>query len=106
MGTPEQRTMNLLGMAQRAGRIVSGSFAVEQAIREKKAKYLIVAADAAEESQKDYQEIANRYGIPFSLCLTKELLGKCLGKEYRAAAALLDEGFGKALAKLMDEGKY
>ncbi|MBQ7477478.1 MAG: ribosomal L7Ae/L30e/S12e/Gadd45 family protein [Selenomonadaceae bacterium] len=101
-----QRIMNLLGMAQKAGRIVSGNFAVEQAIKGGKAKYLIVAADAAEESRKDYQELANRYGIPFSLCLTKELLGKCLGKEYRAAAALQDEGFSKALAKLIGEGKY
>ena len=43
-----QRIMNLLGMAQKAGRIVSGNFAVEQAIKGGKAKYLIVAADAAE----------------------------------------------------------
>ena len=102
----DRKIMNLLSMAQRARCIVSGSFAVEQAIKEKKAKYVLVATDAAEESRKTYQELADRYRSPFSLCLTKELLGECLGKEYRAVAALQDEGFSKALSKLLGKGKF
>ncbi len=102
----DRKIMNLLSMAQRARRVVSGAFAVEQSVREKKAKYLLVATDAAEESKRTYQELADRFGIPFSLCLTKELLGECLGKEYRAVAALQDEGFSKALAKLLGKGKF
>ena len=101
----EQRTMNLLGMAQRAGRMASGGVAVEQAVKGKKARYLLVAEDAAAESKKSYKELADRYGIPCSVCLTKELLGSCLGKEYRAAAAVLDEGFSAALGKLWNEGE-
>ena len=106
MEAAERKLTNLLSMAQKAGGIVSGTFAVEQAIKGKQAKYLLVAADAAEETRKTYRELADRYGIPFSLCLTKELLGECLGKEYRAVAVLQDAGFGKALAKLVGEGKF
>ncbi len=107
MGAPAtgQRVMNLLGMAQKAGRIVSGSTAVEQAVKGKHAKSLLVAADAAEETRGDYEELARRYHIPLFVCLTKEFLGRCLGKEQRAAVALLDEGFSRALSKLMEEGK-
>ena len=36
--TNEQRITNLLSMAQKAGRIVSGAFAVEQAVKKKHCK--------------------------------------------------------------------
>ena len=101
--TKEQRITNLLSMAQRARRIVSGAFAVEQAMKKKQAVYLLIAADAADESKKTYIGLANRYEVPYAEGLNRELLGTCLGKEYRAAAALTDAGFAKKLHQLMEE---
>ena len=45
--TKEQRITNLLSMAQKAGRIVSGAFAVEQAVKKKQAVLVLLAGDAA-----------------------------------------------------------
>ena len=39
----EQKIINLLSMAQRAGKVVSGDFAVNKAVKERKAKMLLVA---------------------------------------------------------------
>ena len=101
--TTERRIRNLLSMAQKAGRIVSGSTAVEQALQAKKAKRILVAVDATEDSREKFEYLSEKYKIPCSLCLTKEALGECLGREYRAVAALLDKGFSDALRKLLDE---
>ena len=101
--TKEQRIVNLLSMAQRARRIVSGAFAVEQAMQGHKAELLIMAADAAEESRKKMITLADKYKVPYVEALDREMLGSCLGKEYRAAAALTDAGFAAQLKKLMEE---
>ncbi|MFV0635751.1 L7Ae/L30e/S12e/Gadd45 family ribosomal protein [Mitsuokella sp. WILCCON 0060] len=101
--TKEQRIMNLLSMAQRARRIVSGAFAVEQALKARQAVLVLMAADASAESKKNYQILADRYKVPYLEGLDRAMLGQCLGKEYRAVAALLDEGFAKKLCELMKE---
>ena len=101
--TREQRITNLLSMAQRARRIVSGSFAVEQAMKKKQAVYLLIATDAADESKNTYKKLADKYKVPYAEGLDRERLGTCLGKEYRAAAALTDAGFAEKLRHLMEE---
>lgn len=97
----EQRIENLLGMAQRARKVVSGAFAVEQAVKEGTAKLVILAGDAEENSAKTFRELADKYNIPWVTVLQKASMGACMGKEYRAVAALLDDGFSKSLRKLL-----
>ncbi len=41
-----------LGLAQKAGKLASGDYAVRSALKNGKAKLLLVAADAAENSKK------------------------------------------------------
>ena len=101
--TREQRIMNLLSMAQRARRIVSGAFAVEQALKAGRADLLIMAEDTAEESRKKFLTLADKYKVPYLEALDRDMLGSCLGKDYHAAAALTDAGFAAQLKKLMEE---
>ena len=89
----------LLGMAQRAGKTVAGEFAIQKAIASGTVKALIVAEDASGRSKETMMKEAAAKGIPVYTRLTKDTLGQCLGKEYRAAAAILDEGFAKALGE-------
>ena len=98
----EQRIRNLLGMAQRARKVVSGAFAVEQAVKDGTAKLLLLASDAEEKSVKAYKEMAEKYCIPWVTVLRKDSMGACMGKEYRAVAALLDDGFSNSLRKLLE----
>ena len=90
-----QKIEGLLGMAQRAGKIVSGDFAVQKAIASGKAAALIVAADVSERAKETVLREAEQKGIPAYNLFTKEMLGQCL--EYRAVAALMDRGFAKTL---------
>lgn len=99
----EQRLRNLLGMAQRARQAASGSFAVEQALKNGTAKLMLLAGDAEDETKKSFEELADKYKVPCRTVLTRESLGACMGKEYRAAAVLLDEGFSRSLLRLIGD---
>ena len=90
-------------MAQKAGRIVSGAFAVEQAVKKQQAVLVLLAEDAAEESKKKFTTLADKFAIPYAYCLDRETLGRCLGKDFRAVAALTDAGFARKLSQLMEE---
>lgn len=91
----------LLGIAQKAGKIVSGEFAVEQAVRNKKARFVLVAEDASENSKKNYSDLTGYYGVPCYEVLSKEEIGESIGKPHRAALAVTDQGFCQALTKLL-----
>ena len=95
----EKKIEGLLGMAQRAGKTASGDFAIQKAMASGKAKALIVAEDASGRFKETMAKEAAAKGIPVYTRLTKDALGRCLGKEHRAAAAILDAGFAKALGK-------
>ncbi|MBR1886223.1 MAG: ribosomal L7Ae/L30e/S12e/Gadd45 family protein [Schwartzia sp.] len=95
----EKKIEGLLGMAQRAGKTASGEFAIQKAMAAGRVKALIVAEDASERFKETMMKEAAAKGVPVYTRLTKEELGQCLGKEYRAAVALLDEGFAKTLGE-------
>ena len=92
-----QKIEGLLGMAQRAGKIVSGDLAVEKAVASGQAAAVIMATDVSERTKASVLRAAERKGVPVYSLFTKEMLGQCLGKEYRAVAALIDKGFAKTL---------
>ena len=90
---------SLLGLCQKAGKIVSGEVATELAIKNKTAKLLLIAEDASENTKKKFQNSANYYHIPIFVLDSKERLGMALGKESRAILAVTEEGFAKSILK-------
>jgi len=96
----ELRLKNLLGLAQRARLLVSGNFAVNEALKANQVKLLILTKDASERTAKDYEKISAEKNLPLLRTLTKEELGQCLGKGERTIAAVLDTGFVKSIEKL------
>lgn len=93
----ETRVQNLLSMAARARRIVSGAFMAEEMLRKKRGTYLLLARDASEETKDKFTRMAAQMDVPAAELLTMQQLGHCLGKEYRAVALLIDRGFAKRL---------
>lgn len=99
----EQKFMSVLGLAQKAGKIVSGDFAVQGAIKSGKARLLIVASDASDATKKEYQYQAGSRGIDIYYALSKEQLGYSIGKALRAAVVITDNGFVKPLIRALEE---
>ena len=98
----EQKIASLLGLAQKAGKIVSGELAVEKAVKSGQAKILIMATDCSTATKKNYRDMATYYKVEMFELFTKEELGACIGKVYRASVAVIDVGFSTAVKKILD----
>ena len=93
------RSLSLLGLAMRAGAVVSGEYATEKAIKSGKAKVCIVASDASDNTKKLFRDKCSFYGVPLIEAGTKEDLGRVIGKEFRASVAVTDDSFADGLIK-------
>lgn len=88
---------NLIGLAQRAGKLLSGEGTVESALRRGKVKMLILAEDASANTQKLFNNMAAGAHVPVYVCGTKEQLGLAIGKSHRSAVAITDINFARGL---------
>ena len=95
--------LSLLGIAKKAGKVVSGEFSTEKAVKERKAKLVIVAGDASYNTKKLFTDKTSFYNIPIYFYSDKNSLGRGIGCEIRTSLAVLDEGFANAIIKKIEE---
>ncbi len=96
-----QKTLNLIGLATKAGKTASGEFSTEKAVKTGKAWLVIVSEEASDNTKKMFANMCTYYRVPFCMFGGKDELGHAMGKEMRASLAVLDEGLAKALVKQM-----
>ena len=99
----EDKVLNLLGLAQRAGKLSSGDFIVEKAMKKKTPKLVLLAGDCAANNEKKYIQLAELHHIPLRKVGSKETLGTAIGQHVRVVLAVEDESFAKALLKEQDQ---
>ena len=97
----QDKVLSLLGLAQRAGKVASGGFATEKAVKSRKASLVFVADDSSDNTKKMFTDMCTHYNVPICFISDKVTLGHALGKEYRASLALLDDGFKNTIEKHM-----
>jgi ribosomal protein L7Ae-like RNA K-turn-binding protein len=91
----------MLGLASKAGRLVSGEDVVRNAVRQNKVKLMIVSEDASDNTKKRFLNAAEFYKVPVVIWGHKELLGTSIGKSERSVLGICDEGFTKSIRSLM-----
>lgn len=91
--------LSLAGLAMKAGKAVSGEFAVEKEGKKGTACLILIAEDASGGTKKSLKDMCTFYQIPCIEYGRKEELGKSVGKDYRAAIAILDPGFSRSIMK-------
>ena len=79
----------MIGLATKAGKIASGEFAVESAVRKGKACLVIIASDASDNTKKSFNDMGAYYHVPVYIYGTKESLGTHTGRGYRASLAVM-----------------
>lgn len=85
--------LHLLGLARKAGRIEVGEEPVGAVCRARKAKLLLLAADAADNTARRAEHFAQAGNtVPVRTPFTKEQLGGAVGRGSCAMAALTDAG--------------
>ncbi|MBO8167747.1 MAG: ribosomal L7Ae/L30e/S12e/Gadd45 family protein [Thermoanaerobacteraceae bacterium] len=97
-----QAVLNMLGFAQKAGKLVSGEEAILDKIRRGQVELVIIATDVSKNTGKKIADKAAWYGVPTYTFSTKEELGGAIGKSPRAALAIVDKNFAQRIANLLD----
>ena len=93
----KQKISNLLGLAQRAGRIISGEELVVKAIQDGKAKLVFLAHDAGPNLTKKIQDKSHYYQVENCKPVFSTLeLSIAVGKS-RKVLAVTDAGFTKKI---------
>lgn len=95
-----QKLMNLIGLAQRASRLIVGETQVLTVVRSQQAKLVILAADAGAATAKRITDKCAFYQIPLTQALTSTELTTALGRP-RKIAAVMDAGFARSMEALM-----
>ena len=97
------KTIMLLGLAMKAGKVISGETGCENSIRDGSAFLVILAEDASANTTKKFKDKCSFYNVPVFVKYRKDEIGKALGKEVRSVAAVTDKGFADALSKKLGQ---
>jgi ribosomal protein L7Ae-like RNA K-turn-binding protein len=89
------KVLGLLGLAEKAGKVRSGEFSTEKAVKSGKAGLVIVSEESSDNTKKMFRNMCTYYKVPYFEFGSKEELGK----QMRASLAVIDENFSNALLK-------
>ncbi len=98
-GLQEERVVATMALANKAGRVVSGSDKVMDALRKGNVALLILAEDISDESAAKFLAIAGKTGVESYRFLFKERLGSPLGKDIRSVVAVEPGPFADSLRR-------
>lgn len=99
-----ESVLGLLGIALRGGKLALGEQPVADMAEAKKARVILLACDAAENSKKRARALSERFGVPLlEMPCSKEQLGGALGRASLAVCAVTDMGIAVAAAKQLAE---
>jgi len=99
----QNKVLSLVGLATKAGKMVSGEFATEKAVKSGTAYLVIVAADASDNTRKKFKNTCDFYSVPIYFYEDKDTLGHAMGKEFRASLAITDAGFAEGIMRKLSE---
>jgi ribosomal protein L7Ae-like RNA K-turn-binding protein len=97
-----QKFLGLLGLAMRAGKVVSGEEGVLAAIKSQKAALVIIAENASDGTKKKFTDKSTYRDIPCRIAFEKEVLGHAIGKKTRAVIGIVDPGFATKMLEMID----
>ena len=95
----------MLGIAAKSGNVVSGEFSTEKAVKTGHAYLVIVSEEASDNTNKMFANMTDFYEVPMYVFGTKEELGRCIGKEFRASLAITDENLANAVENKLNACK-
>lgn len=98
----EKKALSYIGLSAKAGNLASGEFSTEKSIKDGKAKLVIVAEDASNNTKKMFTNMCTYYQVPLYFFGEKTKLGHAIGKEFRASLVLLDKGLADAVEKQLN----
>lgn len=98
-----QKALNLLGLSQKAGKLVSGFEVVSMGVKAAKVKLVILAQDSQTDTSKKITNLAQKYEVSVITKFNSTEISQAIGKK-RKVLGITDIGFCKALLQKINEG--
>ena len=95
--------LNLISLAQKAGKVRAGEYLTMKALKEGKARLVVIAADTSEKSKARIMKACDAYGCKAVVFGLKTELGHFTGAQNKSVISLTDEGFSNALLKQLEQ---
>lgn len=92
-----RKVMSMLSLCQKAGKIVSGEFAVEKSLQEGSSFLVIIAEDASDNTKKKFENKSFFYKVDCLKYSTKVEISQAIGKLNRSVFSIIDEGFANKI---------
>lgn len=99
----KQKALNLLGLAMRARKLISGTETVIAGLNKRQVKVVIIAQDIHENTLEKVVRAAKKAQVEIIDAFTAEEIQHAIGKN-RKVLGLLDQGFYQSMSKLINEG--
>lgn len=96
----EEQLLNLLGLAQRAGKLVSGEDLVIKSIQSNQAQLVFLAQDAGPNLKKTIEDKSRYYQKMVVDQFTTHELSLAIGRQ-RKVLSVVDSGFAKKMRSIM-----
>jgi len=90
----KEKLSGAIGLVRRAGKITQGPTLVCEMLRRGKAALVLIAADTGPNTEKKVAALAGHKNVPVRrVILTKEEMGRCLGKTTQVVCVSIPEEF-------------
>lgn len=99
----EAKAYDFLGLAQRAGKVISGEAGAEAHLNRGNVKLVILAEDASDRTKRFFSQLAANKRTPVVIAGTKLRFGLALGKSPRSVVLINDDGFARRLRQLLGD---
>ncbi|GEN33633.1 YlxQ family RNA-binding protein [Aneurinibacillus danicus] len=93
----------MLGLAQRARKLITGEELVIKAVRQGQVHLVILAGDASPNTRKKVIDKCGSYEVSCTTYGDRLTLGAALGKEQRVVIGVTDAGFAARLTQLINQ---
>lgn len=95
-----QKVLNLLGLAQRARKVVTGTEMVLKQVRAQKVTAVFIAKDCAANTRKRFSDKCHSYDVSLIQDFSELELSSAIGQK-RSVIAVTDNGFGRKMLELL-----
>lgn len=98
----EKKINALFSLCMKAGKLTTGEFSCEQALRQNIACLVVVTEDASDNTKKKFINKAFFYQVPVLTYGKKQELSRCVGKENRAVYVITEKNLAKRVQEMID----
>lgn len=97
------KVYSYLGLATRAGQVVSGEHAVIAGVKRGDVVLLIISKDASANTERKFYALARNNEVTVIVYGKKHLFGQAMGKSPRAVVGISDPNFANVIQASIEE---